>query len=80
MNRASRSDEILIGRRKRSGAGYGWKTNEPEEIVMNQRAGSKSHQHPKSIREAGEEFHSQLLRHFENDRPDVRELEAEEGR
>lgn len=25
----------------------------------------------KSIREAGEEFHSELIRHFENDRPDV---------
>lgn len=31
----------------------------------------------KSIREAGEEFHSELLRHFENDPPDVLELEAE---
>lgn len=32
----------------------------------------------KSILEAGEEFHSELLRHFENARPDVRELEDEE--
>ena len=31
----------------------------------------------KSIRVAGEEFHSELLRHFENDHPDVLELELE---
>ena len=31
----------------------------------------------KSILEAGEEFHSELLRHFENDHPDVLELELE---
>lgn len=32
---------------------------------------------PKSIREAGREFLGQLIQHFENDRPDVRELELE---
>ncbi len=31
----------------------------------------------KSIREAGKEFQSELLRHFENDHPDVLELELE---
>lgn len=33
---------------------------------------------PKSIAEAGQEFYAQLLKHFENDRPDVREQEAAE--
>lgn len=47
--------------------------------VANDRT-SGSWQQPKSIKEAGEEFHSQLLRHFENDRPDVSELEDEEER
>ena len=32
---------------------------------------------PKSIREVGQEFMTHLLRHFENDRPDVLELELE---
>ena len=33
---------------------------------------------PKSISEAGQEFFANLLRHFENDRPDVHELEVDE--
>lgn len=41
---------------------------------MNHRA-SGSCQQPKSIQEAGEEFRNLLLRHFENDQPDVLELE-----
>lgn len=47
---------------------------------MNDRTEEKSVQHPKSIREAGREFFVQLLRHFENDRPDVLELEDEGDR
>jgi hypothetical protein len=33
---------------------------------------------PKSIAEAGRNFIIDILRHFENDRPDVHELETEE--
>lgn len=32
---------------------------------------------PKSIGDAGEEFLGQLIQHFQNDRPDVLELELE---
>lgn len=32
---------------------------------------------PKSIGEAGEEFLGQVIQHFQNDRPDVLELELE---
>ena len=44
---------------------------------MNYLAASKSYQRKKSIREAGQEFLIHLLRHFENDRPDVLEFELE---
>lgn len=44
------------------------------------RATGQSCQYPTSIREAGEAFLSQLLRYFENDRPDVRELEDNAAR
>lgn len=77
MNRTSRSENLNLSR-KRSEGWYGWKANEPEENIMNHRASSKNYQRPKSIREAGQEFLTHLLRHFENARPDVRELEAEE--
>ena len=33
--------------------------------------------HPKSIDEVGQEFLTLLLRHFENDQPDVFELELQ---
>jgi len=47
---------------------------------VNDRPEEKSGQQPKSIKEAGQEFFVRLLRHFENDRPDVREMDVEEDR
>jgi hypothetical protein len=38
------------------------------------------HQQSTSIRDAGQEFLVRLIRHFENDRPDVSELEDDEER
>lgn len=38
---------------------------------MNYVAAPKRYQWQKSIGKGGEEFHSELIRHFENDRPDV---------
>ena len=47
---------------------------------MSQRAIRTSSQQSRSIEEAGREFVGRLIQHFENDRPDVREQEAEEER
>ena len=47
---------------------------------MNDRTKNKSGQDQKSITQAGQEFLVQLLRHFQNDRPDVSELELDEDR